>query len=92
MIITQEQMAHMRQSAISAFHGRLRQHLVGECPEGCAALGEDALTRNVVDSIARANSFGIETERGIVKFIETIYRLHFHLDQPGLGHAYSVAL
>ena len=84
MMITQQQMSRMQDARIRTFHDRLRQHLEAEFPQECAELGKATIKRNVVESIARASELGIESERGIVKFVETAYRLHFHLDRPDL--------
>ena len=78
MQITEEQLGQMRMARLAGFRTRLSRHLERTFPEQCAQLGQGVLERNLRECVDRAARFGIRSERGIAKFVETTYWLFWH--------------
>lgn len=78
-------MADLQSRRQSDFHHRLRQHLLQRFPRQCAELGPARLDASIADGIRYAGQFGISSERGICRFIDTYYLLQFCLGDNELS-------
>jgi hypothetical protein len=85
MQITHEQLGKMRLARLAGFRSRLRHHLERTFPTQCARLGPGVLERNLQECVDRAARFGIGSERGIAKFVETTYWLFWHPEHRDLA-------
>lgn len=73
LIIRPPQMDAFTASAVSGFEDRVCVHLNKFFPEQCEALGQ-ADTRDAIRyGIARAAAYGIESERGVCKYIDLMF-------------------
>lgn len=84
MRLSNHQLNQLRESRIDHFRARLHRHLLETFPRQCNERGAAAVLRDIDAAMARAQAEDIRSERGIAKFIETAYRLHFGPATPDL--------
>ena len=80
LTIRSEQMLVFSDAARTSFLDRTAAHLMRALPEACAELGIAAVRQSVADGLAKARSYGIETEYDVVRFIDFMYVMGFEFD------------
>lgn len=85
MQVTQGMLDKMRELRLREFDRRVCGHLLEVFPEHAAEFKSPRFDGRVAEAMRRAEPQGIVAERGIVKFIETLYRLRFAPPQPELS-------
>lgn len=70
LIIRRAQMHVLARHTADRFEGRAMIHVRQCFPERSNALGEDGLLSLIREGIGRAQSYGIEIERDVVKYID----------------------
>jgi len=71
--ISQQQAAALRSSALDDFVVRLIAYCERVFPERCAELGEPGLRGLVMAGLAKANGYGLTSERDICKYINLMF-------------------
>lgn len=91
LTIRKTQQDVFRRQARAAFEARAIAHLRRDLAEQTAGLGDDEVTRRVREAIARAERYGLATQRQIVCFVDASFLLGEGFDtDPGHGWAREV--
>ncbi len=73
MQIRPEQVETFRQLKLKDFENRALAHLRKHLPQETAPYSDDDLRRRVQSCVVRAQHYGLNSERGIVAFVDATY-------------------
>lgn len=74
LTIRRAQLEELSRVRLEYFVQRVVAHLFEELPEECRDLGAEELSEAVRDGVARARSYEIEGERGLMRWAELMVR------------------
>ena len=80
LLIRDDQMRVLARHAQERFAVRAVAHLKRVLPEECAAMGEPAVRNSVDMAIRKAESYGIEEELDVLRYLNLMYALGFDFD------------
>lgn len=81
MLVRRQQIDSLNQAELRKFEDRAYQSLQRHWPDDVAARGEPAARESIRTGIERAKTYGIETERDVLSYINLMYLYGDGFDQ-----------
>lgn len=80
LIIRDEQLAALSEHSRRGFEDRAYEHLCKCWVRQCERFGEQAVRSFISYAIDKAGSYGVTTEKGVIRFLDTMFALGDQFD------------